>query len=104
MNAKWIIPVILGTALSAGAQEPLMPDIDPGEYVARPYKGRYFTVTDEGDSVMMVVMNPVTVYPTLRFKTMMTSPLTVMPFRDTPSAVMTMLPSASSVISPASLT
>ncbi|MBD5179778.1 MAG: DUF4294 domain-containing protein [Bacteroidales bacterium] len=68
MNTKWIIPVILGTALSAGAQEPLTPDIDPGEYVARPYKGRYFTVTDEGDSVMMVVMNPVTVYPTLRFK------------------------------------
>ena len=68
MKTKWLIYVILCAALSASAQEPLMPMPEPGDYVARPYKGRYFTVDEEGDSVLMIVMNPVTVYPTLKFK------------------------------------
>lgn len=32
------------------------------------YKGKYHTVTDEGDTVLVLVMNPVTVFPPLKFK------------------------------------
>lgn len=32
------------------------------------YKGKYHMVTDEGDTVLMLVMNPVTVFPPLKFK------------------------------------
>lgn len=32
------------------------------------YSGKYHMVTDEGDTVLMLVMNPVTVFPPLKFK------------------------------------
>lgn len=32
------------------------------------YRGKYHTVTDDGDSVLMLVMNEITVFPQLKFK------------------------------------
>ena len=32
------------------------------------YRGKYHMVTEEGDTVLMLVMNPVTVFPPLKFK------------------------------------
>lgn len=44
------------------------PEPDASVYRQRGYKGRYHTVTPEGDTVLVVVLHPVTVYPQLKFK------------------------------------
>lgn len=45
-----------------------VPEPDASIYRQHGYKGRYHTVTPEGDTVLVVVLHPVTVYPQLRFK------------------------------------
>lgn len=37
-------------------------------YRQRGYQGKYHTVTPEGDTVLVLVMHPVTVYPPMKFK------------------------------------
>ena len=37
-------------------------------YRQRGYQGKYHTVTDDGDTVLVLVMHPVTVFPQIRFK------------------------------------
>lgn len=49
-----------------------LPDIpdQPAQdsYRQRGYQGKYHTVTPEGDTVLVLVMHPVTVYPPMKFK------------------------------------
>lgn len=40
----------------------------PRDVRRSPYRGKYHTVDDRGDSILMIVMNEVTVYPELKFK------------------------------------
>ncbi len=42
-------------------------DLD-AEVRQKVYRGKYHMVTEEGDTVLMLVMNPVTVFPPLKFK------------------------------------
>ncbi len=47
----------------------LTPTIDnPGSGRRPVYRGKYHTVTPEGDTVLVVIFNDITVYPKLRFK------------------------------------
>ncbi len=41
---------------------------NPGNGMQRVFRGRYHTVTEDGDTVLMVVFNEITVFPTLKFK------------------------------------
>ncbi|MDE6450233.1 MAG: DUF4294 domain-containing protein [Muribaculaceae bacterium] len=41
---------------------------DPGDGRNKVYKGKYHTVTEDGDSVLMIVMNEVTVFNPIKFK------------------------------------
>lgn len=69
MKYLWLI-LLLGITLQSmhGKDEPVLRDLELDEYVATPYRGRYFTVDEVGDSVLMIVMKPVTVYPPVKFK------------------------------------
>ena len=42
--------------------------VKPDEIKPRAYKGKYHRVTEEGDTVLVLVMNDVYVYPKLKFK------------------------------------
>ncbi len=45
------------------------PTIDnPGSGRRPVYRGKYHTVSPEGDTVLVVIFNDITIYPTLRFK------------------------------------
>lgn len=45
------------------------PDMEPSvDWKVRAVRGRYHTVTEEGDTVLMVVLNDITVFPPLKFK------------------------------------
>lgn len=58
-------------ARAAGFQEPEagLPTADnPGTGRKPVYRGKYHTVTPEGDTVLVVIFNDITVYPALRFK------------------------------------
>lgn len=41
---------------------------NPGTGRKPVFRGRYHTVTEEGDTVLMVIFNEITVFPTLKFK------------------------------------
>ncbi|MBD5224724.1 MAG: DUF4294 domain-containing protein [Bacteroidales bacterium] len=41
---------------------------DPGTGRQPVFRGRYHTVTEEGDTVLMIVFNEITVFPKLKFK------------------------------------
>lgn len=44
-------------------------DIDnPGSGMQKVFRGKYHTVTEEGDTVLVVIFNEITVYPPLKFK------------------------------------
>lgn len=63
---------VLLTAISAVAKDtaPLVPaDLEniPSER-QKVFKGRYHTVTEEGDTVMVIVFNEITILPPLKFK------------------------------------
>lgn len=68
MKRFWFILSIACIVQALHGQEPELREIELGEYTARPYRGRYFKVDESGDSVLMIVMNTVTVYPTMKFK------------------------------------
>ncbi|MCM1517554.1 MAG: DUF4294 domain-containing protein [Pseudoflavonifractor sp.] len=61
-------------SLAVGASAPIMPAQDvaeipePGNGRMRAVRGRYHTVTEEGDTVLMVVLNEIKVFPPLKFK------------------------------------
>ena len=40
----------------------------PGTGMQSVYRGKYHTITEEGDTVLVLVLNDVTVFPKLRFK------------------------------------
>lgn len=64
---RLVLWLLLLLPVAAAAQSvPEIPDEDM--YRQRGYQGRYHTVTPEGDTVLVVVMHPVTVYPQMRFK------------------------------------
>lgn len=59
--------VICATAVAA--QAPVTSDTPTaGSGRQRAVKGRYHTVTEEGDTVLVIVLNNITVYPPLKFK------------------------------------
>lgn len=65
------LALLLATPLQARkqeAQEPLDPVPGLGDGRTKVYKGKYYTVDDNGDSILMIVMNPVTVFPPMKFK------------------------------------
>ncbi len=68
MKQLWFILLLTCTVQAMHSQQPQLRDIESDDYVATPYRGRYFTVDEQGDSVMMIVMKPVTVYPPVKFK------------------------------------
>lgn len=41
---------------------------DPGNGMRKVFRGKYHTVTPEGDTVLVVIFNEITVYPPLKFK------------------------------------
>ncbi len=56
------------TASLLAAQPDVQPQPDPGDGRNKIYKGKYHTVTEDGDSVLMIVMNEVTVFNPIKFK------------------------------------
>lgn len=61
-----LITVICTVPSTARQQSADIPTAGSGQQ--RAIKGRYHTVTEEGDSVLMIVLNNITVYPPIRFK------------------------------------
>ncbi|MDE7443845.1 MAG: DUF4294 domain-containing protein, partial [Muribaculaceae bacterium] len=59
--------LLLLSGLFAAGQN-VVPEPDASVYRQRGYKGRYHTVTPEGDTVLVVVLHQVTVYPPRKFK------------------------------------
>lgn len=66
-------------AVSASPQTPSAGDMEevqtaaatlenPGTGMQRVFRGRYHTVTEEGDTVLMVIFNEITVFPEMKFK------------------------------------
>ena len=51
-------------------EAPVLPSADaiPAEVKPRVYKGTYHTITEEGDTVLMVVFNELTIFNPLKFK------------------------------------
>lgn len=60
-----LLMILCGMAVSG---QELVPEPDASVYRQKGYKGRYHTVTPEGDTVLMVVLHQVTVYPPKKFK------------------------------------
>lgn len=63
-----IIAIILTAAISMSAADPVMLEMNPGDGRQKVFKGKYYTVTEEGDTVLMLVMNEITILPPLKFK------------------------------------
>ena len=61
-----LLLTLLAPVALAAQDTPRLPD--ENTYRQRGYQGRYHTVTAEGDTVLVVVMHPVTVYPQMKFK------------------------------------
>ncbi len=61
------IPVLLLAATLLAADPDIQPP-DPGDGRNRIYKGKYHTVTEDGDTVLMIVMNEITVFNPIRFR------------------------------------
>lgn len=56
-------------AVAAHAQAPVYSDAPvAGSGMRRAVRGKYHTVTEDGDSVLVIVLNNITVYPPLKFK------------------------------------
>lgn len=62
--------VIAATAAYAAppALPPLEPVADNLSPMRKVYRGKYHTLTEEGDTVLVLVFNEITVYPPLKFK------------------------------------
>lgn len=61
------IPALL-LATSLLAAGPDVQPLEPGDGRNKVYKGKYHTVTEEGDTVLMIVMNEITVFNPIKFK------------------------------------
>ncbi len=61
---------LAASCLHAAAQEaPTLPDFDrPGSGMQKTFHGKYHFISDEGDTLLMLVFNEITVYPPLQFK------------------------------------
>lgn len=59
-------------ASAAVAAEPSLPPLqdieNPGSGMQKVFRGKYHTVTTEGDTVLVLVFNEITVYPPFKFK------------------------------------
>ncbi len=70
-NARVILPneiitTEVGDLVDANTE---VRDIDnPGSGMRKVFRGKYHTVTEEGDTVLVVIFNEITVYPPLKFK------------------------------------
>lgn len=70
-NARVILPneiitTEVGDLVDANTE---VRDIDnPGSGMQKVFRGKYHTVTEEGDTVLVVIFNEITVYPPLKFK------------------------------------
>lgn len=70
-NARVILPnEIIATDVSELVDaDTEVRDIDnPGSGMQKVFRGKYHTVTKEGDTVLVVIFNEITVYPPLKFK------------------------------------
>lgn len=63
-----LILLIVGLAAVAQTAVPEEADAAPREARRPVYKGKYHTVDEQGDTVLMVVFNEITVYGPLKFK------------------------------------
>lgn len=55
--------------LPSDAAEPATPDLEhPGTGMQKVFRGKYHTVTAEGDTVLVLVFNEITVFPPMKFK------------------------------------
>jgi len=63
-----ILTLLLAASIAVMAADPVVLELDPGDGRNNVFKGKYHTVTEEGDTVLMLVMNEITVYTPLKFK------------------------------------
>lgn len=71
MCTRWlgILLALMIGVMTATAQEPLLPDASKVPSARRPvFQGKYHKITEEGDTVLVLVFNEITVFPKLKFK------------------------------------
>lgn len=61
--------VVWGNEIDTIDPASAMADVaDPGTGMQKVFRGKYHTVTEEGDTVLVLVFNDITVFPPLKFK------------------------------------
>lgn len=61
--------VVWGNEIDTIDPAAAMADVaDPGTGMQKVFRGKYHTVTEEGDTVLVLVFNDITVFPPLKFK------------------------------------
>ncbi len=67
-----IAAAVIAAVTAAYADPPALPPLEPVADNLSPmrkvYRGKYHTLTEEGDTVLVLVFNEITVYPPLKFK------------------------------------
>ena len=63
-----ILTLMLSATIVMPAVDPVVLEMDPGHGRQKVFKGKYHTITEDGDTVLMLVMNEITVFPPLKFK------------------------------------
>lgn len=64
-----LVFLLVSAALHVSAAiEPELLPMDPGDGRQKVYKGKYWTTTEQGDTVLMLVMNQITVFNPIKFK------------------------------------
>ncbi|MCM1449192.1 MAG: DUF4294 domain-containing protein [Clostridiales bacterium] len=63
-----LVFLLVSAAVHVSAIEPELLPMDPGDGRQKVYKGKYWTTTEQGDTVLMLVMNQITVFNPIKFK------------------------------------
>lgn len=65
-----ILATLIAAIAATRAAEPVLADIDtqPNSLMRKVYRGKYHTVTEEGDTVLVLVFNEITMFPPMKFK------------------------------------
>lgn len=63
-----LVMMCCAAVLSMSGTEPDLLNMRPADVRNKVYRGRYSTINEQGDTILMVVMNEITVFPELKFK------------------------------------
>lgn len=65
-----LLAAMAALSAASAAEPPALVDIDdrPNSLMRKVYRGKYHTVSEEGDTVLVLVFNEITVFPPLKFK------------------------------------